>query len=608
MATQTDAETAGTETAGTGRRALLALVRDLIGFAGRRGALAALYVGLGAIFESFGLILIIPLLGLVIGSGAGHGLLQRVSGRLFESLAITTPFGRLATLMAGFAAVMVIRGVVISLRDNMVMSLQIEFVEHLRGRITASLAAAGWDRVVRLRHARVLNIMSGDIQRISSAAHFLLQAAIAIVILTVQCVLSFVLSPGLALLSFALLTAAGLAMMGVMRRARVMGRLVTGANLVLMDTASQFLSGLKLAVSQDLQDGFVAEFHGVLRTLTGQQVSYIRQQTAGRVALTTLSALVGAVVILVGYGVLHLDPAVLIAFLLVIARMSGPATQIQQGFQQLAYGLPAYETTTALLGELRSGPPRSMGAPREVPAGDIVLEAVSFQHPHTDGSGFHGVRRADIVLIRGTFVGIAGPSGAGKTTLADMLAGLLRPQSGRMLAGGAPFEDAMLAAWRRQLAYISQDPFLFHDTVRRNLQWTRPDATESEMWDALTLAGAQDIVRRMAGGLDTIVGERGSLVSGGERQRIALARAILRRPRLLIMDEATNAIDIDGERVLLERLRTIRPSLTIVLIAHRAESLTLCDRVVRMEDGVLRGDAGESAVPMPPMPLPPNVS
>ena len=144
-----------------------------------------------------------------------------------------------------------------------------------------------------------------------------------------------------------------------------------------------------------------------------------------------------------------------------------------------------------------------------------------------------------------------------------------------------------LASWRAQLSYVSQDPFLFHDTVRRNLKWAWPGASEADMWQALEVAGAAGIVRGMSGGLDAIVGERGSLVSGGERQRIALARALLRKPRLLIMDEATNAIDIAGERQLLERLTAVEPRPTIVMIAHRNESLALCGRVLHLEEGCL---------------------
>jgi ATP-binding cassette subfamily C protein len=258
--------------------------------------------------------------------------------------------------------------------------------------------------------------------------------------------------------------------------------------------------------------------------------------------------------------------------------------------------LPAYEQVAALKRELAA-----MAAPAAPPAADfpdgpVRFEAVTYRHLGADGAApGQGVAHLDLSLAAGAFVGVAGASGAGKTTFADLLAGLLEPQSGQITVGGAPLSGAVLAAWRRGISYVSQDPFLFHDTVRRNLAWGSPEASEPQMWGALALTGADEVVRRMEHGLDTVVGERGALVSGGERQRIALARALLRRPRLLILDEATNAIDVPAERVLLERLAALTPRPTIVVIAHRAESLAHCDRVLRLEDGRLISDERPAA-------------
>ena len=195
------------------------------------------------------------------------------------------------------------------------------------------------------------------------------------------------------------------------------------------------------------------------------------------------------------------------------------------------------------------------------------------------------MRDLDLLIEQGSFVGIAGPSGAGKTTFADLLVGLYPPQAGTIRVAGEPLQGEPLRGWRESVSYVSQDPFLFHDTIRRNLLWARPDASEEELWAALRRAGAETLVERMPLGLETLVGERGTLISGGERQRIALARALLRRPSLLLLDEATNAIDVEGERAILMALRDAPGRPTIVMIAHREASLSLCERLIQFSHG-----------------------
>jgi ATP-binding cassette subfamily C protein len=275
--------------------------------------------------------------------------------------------------------------------------------------------------------------------------------------------------------------------------------------------------------------------------------------------------------------------------LLIVSRMNGPVGQIQQGAQQLAHSLPAYENVKALERDL-AALGQSQPAPAQMPPlpeGPIVFDDVSFVHAaeNDDGEAPRGVRGISVAIAPGEFIGVSGPSGAGKTTFADLLVGLFPPQQGRISIAGTPLDGVLLGSWRQHIGYVSQDPFLFHDTVRRNLAWANPRTTEAQMWDALALTGAGDLVRRMERGLDTVVGERGTLVSGGERQRIALARAIMREPRLLVLDEATSAIDVAGERDILVRLRALAQRPAIVIIAHRTESLALCDRVLRFDGG-----------------------
>jgi ATP-binding cassette subfamily C protein len=566
--------------------ALAAFLGAFTRYAGRQGVAAALLVGAAALFESVGLALLVPIVAVVAGPAAGGGWMRARIDAVFGAVGATTAFERLAVLLAAFGALMLLRAVLIAARDVRLARLQIGFLEAQRGTIAELLAHARWDRLAGLRHARITHLMGGDIQRLGAGASFLMQAGVAAVMLAAQCVLAFLLSPALALIAFALLVAMGLLFVPMLRRSQRMGEFLTSANLSLMDGVTQFLGGLKLAVSQNLQGAFAREFQGVLRQLTDRQVDELRRRTQARLMLSLLSAAVGAAILLIGFGWLKTPAAVLITLLLIIARMGGPVGQLQQGLQQVAAALPAYASIAGLKEELAAARENLFAAAAltPFPEGPVVFNRVHYRHAGEAGGG---VEDLSLTIAPGEFLSVAGPSGAGKTTFADLLAGLYAPQRGSINVGGALLAGATLAAWREGLAYVSQDPFLFNDTVRRNLAWARADASETAMWAALELTEASVVVRRMERGLDTIVGERGALVSGGERQRIALARALLRRPRLLLLDEATNAIDVASERRLMRALRALSPRPTIVVIAHRPETLAACETRLEIFDGRL---------------------
>jgi ATP-binding cassette subfamily C protein len=318
----------------------------------------------------------------------------------------------------------------------------------------------------------------------------------------------------------------------------------------------------------------------------------VRQRTLAQIVLTGFVASVAGLAMLIGIGLLDAARAALIAFLFVVARMNGPVTVLQNAAQMIAHSLPAYRKIKELeaeLGRAQREPAAAAAAGAATIRGLIELRGTSYFH-RGEGDCAGGLHALDLRIEPGSLVGITGQSGAGKTTLADLMVGLYPPRSGEVLIDGVALAGERLAAWREAVSYVSQDPFLFHDTIRRNLLWARPEAEDEELWRALEAAGAANLVRRLPEKLDTLVGERGTLVSGGERQRIALARALLRHPRLLLLDEATNAIDVAGEHMILERLRAEPNRPTILIIAHREASLAECERIIELREGRLVRD------------------
>jgi len=576
-------------------RECFAFAGAFVRFGGRRIGGAVLLVGMGAVLEGVGILLLVPLLTTLFHQGTGPGAsgLARWMGQIAPGL---PPAERLALILAAFGILMMLRGFILWRRDILIGGLQIGFIEAQRATIARRLAAARWEMLARIGHGRVTHLMGGDIQRCGAGVSFLLQSSVAVVMLLAQAALAFALSPLLTLIAVGLMALATAALSGVLRRSRDVGMGVTRANLVLMTGLGRFLNGMKMAMSQNLQGAFVRAFEQELHQGARQQTAFLGQQALLRGMWGLMAAGVGGITVLIGYGMLHLSAPVLLALLVLLSRISGPASQIHLGLQQIAYSLPAWQAVTAMERELAAAEAPPVQAEAARLAGTLAYEDVVYRH----AGGAGGLAGMNVRIEPGEMIGIRGESGAGKTSFADLLAGLLRPESGRIAIGGVTLDDATLGRWRAQLAYVAQDPVLFNDSVRGNLLWANPAADEAKIAAALALAGAQPLVAGLPRGLETIVGEAGALISGGERQRLALARALLRAPDMLILDEATNAIDVDGEHAILSRLRALEPRPTIVLIAHRSESLALCDRILTFGAGRLVKD--ERHVIAPPGP------
>jgi ATP-binding cassette subfamily B protein len=214
----------------------------------------------------------------------------------------------------------------------------------------------------------------------------------------------------------------------------------------------------------------------------------------------------------------------------------------------------------------------------------LEFEKVSFTH--LTGST-HALSEVSFDLSKGRTIAFVGPSGAGKTTLVKLLVGLYRPQTGRILYNGHDGVDVDLSHLRSQIGFVTQETQLFSGTIRENLQFVRPDATDGECMDALKRAACDSLLMRAEKGLDTIIGEGGVKVSGGERQRLSIARALLRRPRLLVFDEATSSLDSITEKEITTTIRDVATNKDVmtVLIAHRLSTIMHADTIYVLEQG-----------------------
>jgi ABC-type multidrug transport system fused ATPase/permease subunit len=197
------------------------------------------------------------------------------------------------------------------------------------------------------------------------------------------------------------------------------------------------------------------------------------------------------------------------------------------------------------------------------------------------------LKGVDLRVEAGSFVAIVGSSGSGKSTLLDLLCGLYDPDAGEILVDGKDLRMISKGAWRELLGVVPQDAFLLSGTLRENLTLLRPECGPEAVAEALRVVGADKLVADLPAGLDTVVGERGVSLSGGQRQRLALARVLIRQPRLLILDEATSALDPESDEAVFAGLERARGKMTMIAIAHRLSSIRRADRILVMQDGVI---------------------
>jgi subfamily B ATP-binding cassette protein MsbA len=347
----------------------------------------------------------------------------------------------------------------------------------------------------------------------------------------------------------------------------------------------QILAGIKIVKAFKAQAGEARGFAAENLRYFRRNMKVVKNQALSRSAVELLSNSIGIFILLAGgaallAGVWGLTLGTLIPFVLLMSRAYAPMRDLSKAWTRLQEAVPSAARFFDVLDESDETPDPPGAREIEGVRSGISLHGVSFSY------GREPVLRDLSLDVRaGEMVAIVGKTGSGKTTLVDLLLRLYDPEAGEIRVDGTNLRNVKRGSWLDHVAVVTQDPFLFAGTIRENILYGRPSASEAELLAAAHAAHVDEFVARFDAGYDTDVGEAGTALSGGQRQRITIARAILKKPDVLIFDEATSALDAESERLVQDAIDALLAGRTTFVIAHRLSTVRHADKIVVLRDG-----------------------
>jgi subfamily B ATP-binding cassette protein MsbA len=391
-------------------------------------------------------------------------------------------------------------------------------------------------------------------------------------------------SVSMTLLAFVIMTAFALVLQRAFKVIRPIFRERAKINAEVTGRLTESLGGVRVVKGYHAEDSEAHVFAGGVDHLLQNVISSLTAQSLMTLSSTVILGMVGAVVMYMGArlnGLGRLTAGSYFSYVMFLAFMTAPIVQLVAIGTQLTEALAGLDRTREIMGEREEDADPARSIELGLLDGDVRFVDVGFSYV-PDKPVLHNI---SFESRPGTVTALVGSSGSGKSTIISLICGFHTAQSGAVLIDGHDLAAAKLASYRRQLGVVLQETFLFDGTIRENVKFSRPAATEEEFLKACAIARVDEFAERFPEAYDTIVGERGVKLSGGQRQRLSIARAILADPRILILDEATSSLDSESEALIQTGLNFLMKGRTTFVIAHRLSTIRRADQILVVEQG-----------------------
>jgi len=556
---------------------------------GKKVALAIVLAMCLSLTQGIGLLLLLPLLQLV-GFSTSQGASASIAYYAAAAFALAGLPLTLATVLAVYVVIMTLYWFLTRWQNNLSFAIQLDFATKLRQELYSAIVNTNWLFFSRNRASTFTHALTAEVDRVSFGTQQILSALSSVLVLLAYFVVAWLLS---ATVTAAVVVCGIVLVFGLKNKltlSRERGAALSADVNAMYGALTEHLDGMKTVKSYGAQERNMARFSNLNKRVMKDVMGHVRNVNNTQFLFNTGSVLVLAGALVVMIDVLHLAAAVVLVLLYLFFQIIPQFSSIQLSYQGFVNMLPSFVNVANIKARCEAAAEREVDRQQDIALRtSIEFKNASFSYA---ADGQSAVEHLNLKVDAGKMTAVVGTSGAGKSTLADLMMGLIEPQKGEVLIDGLPLDPERLEAWRSRIGYVAQETFLFNDTVRANLLWARPDATDEDLHTALHLAAADEFVARLPDGMETVLGDRGVLLSGGERQRLALARALLREPSLLILDEATSNLDSENERRIQGAIEALHGDMTIVAITHRLSTIRNADQIYVLENGRLieRGD------------------
>ncbi|KIX15438.1 ABC transporter ATP-binding protein [Dethiosulfatarculus sandiegensis] len=548
-----------------------------------------------ALFEGAGLGMLLPLLAFVqSGAPQGDGLLHDFMQKVLSWSEIFGKDYELVLLLSATLLVIMVRYFINYLRDARLARLRLDITRRLRKMLLGALLQAGLGYIAESKTGELQAGLTTECERAAESAAAKVAVITSGILIVIYISLLLLLSPLLTLFTIPVLALVGLLLNWQRKKSRNLTYSVSQQNMSLGNQVSETLRGITRIKMRGQQNATGKKLSETIERIFTGMLGLEKLRLLVEISMHPLLALAGLTVIYLAVKIIQVDMVILGVFLFILLRM---APQVN-----LLVSLWAYYNSCRASLERVTGLIRQAEACEEATGGGLSLSLnnppeikttdVTFKYSGAKDKTY-AIEDISCQIAAGSLTAVVGRSGAGKSTLISLLAAHHAPTKGRIEFNGVPLKEYSLSNLRRRIGLVEQNPFLFNSTIRQNLNFGRQTPLdETGLQNALKESGSLDFVERLEQGLETLAGEQGSRLSQGQRQRLAIAHSLAIDARLLILDEPTSALDKTSELIIARTLRRLAGKLTVVVIAHRLETVRRADLILVLDKGRLtaKGD------------------